>query len=678
MKSKTSFFHKGVIVNDLKRFGWIGVGYFLALFLSIPLKVIMTFQGNQLQYIPTQDDGPFYLFDHEFYIQFYLMFTVPVLLAIALFRYLHVKKRVDTLHSLPVKREVWFRTHIAVGSTILILPVCINALILQFVMPSVNGMQPYTTEDIFIWLGTTILINMVMFMLSVFTGIITGLTPVQGILTYIFLVLVPGLGVMATYNLNIFVYGFPFAYDFDDARWANMFSPLVRVIRGLEYNLLDWNEVLSYIVICIAFYIISRYLYKKRHLEYASQAIAFDGLQTVFKYGVTFCMMLFGGFLIRYTRSIYFILGIYLMFSFLGYIIAEMVLKKSLKVFRHLKGYGIYLCVITVLLLGIAFDVTGYQRYVPKQEAIETIYFRPGFGYYRYHETKDSTEKRGFYSQSHNLEAMRALHMQLVKDKNQLKPLRPSTGERSQTIAFAYQLKNGKEILREYVIPDQKYSQYFKAVHESMEFKTMYRNILKVNHANVDKIIIRPNIWYPDALGPGKKVVIIEPAQIKEALEILQDEVKNEKYEDMMSGKSAWADVQFLLDDDTSVKDRWEKSYILFEKWLEQNGYIQGARVMPEDIAYIAVKKNDPEQDGYRGRQSHTAVNHHVLKITDSDAIEFCLRNCTNEGYKAGYAFTFYSEYHQEDRPVLRYQYLEHEKAPDVVKAYFEKTEKQQ
>lgn len=44
MKSKTSFINKGILHNDFKRYGWMGVVYLLAWLSAVPLQAGDDFQ----------------------------------------------------------------------------------------------------------------------------------------------------------------------------------------------------------------------------------------------------------------------------------------------------------------------------------------------------------------------------------------------------------------------------------------------------------------------------------------------------------------------------------------------------------------------------------------------------------------------------------------------------------
>ena len=138
-------------------------------------------------------------------------------------------------------------------------------------------------------------------MTSVATGMFTGISSVQGILSYILLLLPVGLLFLLLHNLNMYVYGF--AYDYYYSTNLDVLSPLVRVFESLSSYSLQSSEIIAYLLISAALYGIGLYLYKRRQLETAGTAITFPILRPLFKYGVTFCFMLLLGSYFRSTQN---------------------------------------------------------------------------------------------------------------------------------------------------------------------------------------------------------------------------------------------------------------------------------------------------------------------------------------------------------------------------------------
>lgn len=671
MKYKTSFFNKGVLLSDLKRFGWLGIVYFFILFFNVPLKIIMINSNNTYDYTRSMDF--IFNFSRSSEIQKYLLVVFPVLTAIFLFRYIHSKRSVDMIHCLPLKREKLYDNHVLIGLLFLVLPVIITALIswLLKVVLNLNDLNiHYSVEDILIWAGITIILNITIFLFSVLMAMLTGLSTAQGILTYIFLFIPCGLGLLLLSNLNLFVYGFDIKYALETK--ISNFSPLMRILELGQrvydsrdhyfYQTIHFSELIIYIIFSIIIYFLARYVYMKRSLEGASKAVAFIKLQPVFKYGVTFCCMLVGGMYFGETQhSIYWILFGYIAASLIGYFIAEMVIKKSFMVFRNLKGYFVFAGIITVLLIGINFDITGYENRIPSLEDVESVYCDNGF--YLLRDIDNPYRETPFYSQKEDISNIVKFHKDIIDNKKNIKYHYKNPTENA---SFLYNLKNGKQLKREFSVSIDMYDKYFKPIYESKEYKKMHNDIFNITYTNIDKITISSN-------NLNKKTVIVDPSEIKEALKILQNEKINESYEESKKSYNIrdWGDISILLSDDTVLSDDkkihlgWEKHYTEFEEWLSKKDYLKTSRVLPEDISYAVVEKISKNKNTSRiiNLKDKTIKR---LDIYDKDKIEVCLRNCCNWS-DSEYIIGFYCENGNYFDGRFKEKYV-----PDFVKEYFE------
>ncbi len=661
MSLKESYFNKGILKNNLKRFSWIGIVYTLTLLFSVPLQVLMKYSNiehfDPKNYNPIKDIFIFKLEIHGF-----IILTVPVITAIFLFRYLQVKKSVDLFHSLPIKRDNLFKNHLFSGILLLTIPVIITAAAAWVLNFTLNLGDFYSLQDIFSWAGITILLTIFIFLFSVFVGIVTGISVVQGILTYILLFLPSGLSVLILENLDNLIYGF--SKDFYMINKIEVLSPIIRVFQLWNgKSLMSIPEIAVYIILSLIFYFLAVFAYKKRKSEAATNAIVFNKLQPIFKYGVTFCTMLVGGIYFWETQNdVSWGLFGYFLGSITGYLIAEIVINKSLRTFKNIKGYLIYTGIIVLILLGINFDISGYEKKVPSLENIECIYF--GNSYYNYSfVVRNSNSNTYFYYKDENIKNIQKFHKQLTADKNINKY---KDNNINRTVAYVYKLKDGSLLSREYSIDYEKYHQYFKPIHESLEYKKSYKNILGIKPENADRITIKPRATYTGAL-------ITKPEHIKEAVNILQNEVINETYEEMNDKLAEWADIDILLSNDKRINMRWEKTYLEFEKWLEEKGYLEQARIFPENIKYALVEKMSRENINTHMERERTTVEEEFtgkeFKITDKDKLEICLRKYNNAWIKYnGYKIRYYTK----DNHVLEGSFNENN-APEFISDYFAK-----
>lgn len=132
--------------------------------------------------------------------------------------------------------------------------------------------------------------------------------------------------------------------------------------------------------------LIALLLYRTRKSEMTGSTVAFPWATPIFKYGVAFCTAVaLGQFLY------YFLFGQYrssgndslpgtilcmAVAGLVGYFVAEMLIKKSFRVFRAgAKGAAIVALALVLLGVAMSFDLTGYEKRVPDESEIESVYY---------------------------------------------------------------------------------------------------------------------------------------------------------------------------------------------------------------------------------------------------------------------------------------------------------------
>lgn len=651
MKSKISFFNKGILLNDLKRFLWLGIAYFVFLFFSIPVKIL-----NICDYNKIQINNPRYMYNIFSFDSSPLTFSiyiVPVLIALILFRYIQNKKSIDTIHSLPITREQLFNSHVFFGLMTVIIPVILISIICFLLKISLNLNDKnlhFTYNTLIYWAGITILLTTFIFLFTTLVGMLTGLTTTQGILTYILLFLPAGLSVLASYNLNISLYGFPCDYLLANAMFL---SPITR-LTDLNRVPMDNYEIIVYVTLsCVAF-IIGRLLYKKRKSEAISNVVAFELLQPVFKYGVTFCCMLVGGMYFAYIeKSLYWIIFGYILTSFIGYIVSEMIIKKSLRVFKNLKGYCFYSVVITLIIICINFDLIGYETKLPTLNEVESIFFGRNF----YSLSKDNVQDPPFYKESSSIEKIQRFHKDIIDSK-----INNPKASKGNYVALAYKLKNGRTIKRQYSVSNEVYHKNFKDIYESNEYKILQYPILSIDPNSIDKIFMHPDY------ASFNELTITNPLEIKEFINILKDELINQHYDN--SSKLSCANIEILYSNNNEKIDdyrnkymncNFEQSYAKLEKWLIEKGYVKSARIMSEDIDHIIIEKFD----GLNKNINIDNKNVKRLEIKDKTQIDTCLKNTYTDD-RGEYIIGFYAKNNH-----VFYGTLKKDNLPTLVKDFF-------
>ena len=206
--------------------------------------------------------------------------------------------------------------------------------------------------------------------------------------------------------------------------------------------------------------LIALLLYRTRKSEMTGSTVAFPWAVPVFKYGVAFCTAVsLGQFLY------YFLFGQYrssgndslpgtilcmAAAGLLGYFVAEMLIKKSFRVFRAgAKGAAIVSLALVLLGVTMSFDLTGYEKRVPDESEIESAF-------YTFSGMTDVTT-----DDADTIRRLTAAHQAIVKNRNE--QVRIADASDADTLSqsdyddiepfhlrLTYYLKDGSQLSRSY------------------------------------------------------------------------------------------------------------------------------------------------------------------------------------------------------------------------------------
>lgn len=667
MPSKTSWVNKELVLQINRNVGWISLVYFLGLFLALPLRILMLFTDERyLENVPFPIES---LFQNDFPIQLGLMLVVPILMSVFLFRFLQVKQSADLMHSLPIKRKTIFHYYAVGGMIGLIFPIVLIAFVVMIIHGVLDLNTYFGIEDIFYWSISTILVNLLLFTAGTFVAMMTGISAVQGVLTYIFLLFPAGITLLVFYNLNILLFGFPSDYYLN--RNLEKLSPLTYA-SFLDGRPLQWKGLAVYAVSSIILYGLALFFYKKRKVESASEAIAVSKLRLVFKYGVTFCTMLVGGMYFREMQenSFGWVIFGYALGAVLGYYIAEMLLQKTWRVFARIKGLAIYSVIIVFVVTGVKM-LGVYENYVPEQEDIKEVLLSDTTSVnldpdiYEHLFVPEPLKEKG------NIEAVRQFHEQIIANKH----MKLNPNEYYDTAFFQYELNNGDKVTRSYRIYRKDYEDVYESINETEEFKRATNEVFKVDPEELLQIQISAN-------GPVEKSInITKMEDLKEMLEAIQKDILAESYVDReyFRERGSWIEIQF-------GKDRWihmsfRPTFHELNKWLTEKGLIDQAKVVPEDVSYMqvvkwnAMKMEDPDA---RFEPSYIDPDYIVnemekvsdlLKVTDKEEIEELLSNTSPGGE---YVHKYIVSLHYENEKYAEVLYIDEEHTPEFIQNYFQ------
>ena len=445
MRSGISFFDAGVCKNLLRRCWPLWAAYFLALLIMLPVN-LGSFTAGAI--------GEERAFLSQNILRsgvtsLAVSFVVSGLAALAMFSFLYNSRSCGMMCSLPLRRETLFSTACLTG----ILPMLLADLLVFGVTALIFGGEEYFQLGYLAqWLALVAMGNVSFYGIAVFCAMLTGSAVIMPA-AYVVLNLAAYVAEGAIRALmGVFIYGF--CYTKTSFTWLPPLVNLGKLGVMAQYDTAEgasrtiptgfyvehMDMLAAYCVAGIVLMALALLIFRRRRMETAGDAVAVKALRPVFKY----CMALGGAVVFAccmdqwvFPRTItggtaaLLAAGMMLIGAFIGYFAAEMLMQKTLGVFRSgFKGFAVSCCVLLSLAAVCEFDLFGYERAVPDPAVVERI------------ETSLITE--GF-SEPENLEAFTALHKQIIAHKAQ-----NESADSGYYFAMHYYLKDGSTLERLY------------------------------------------------------------------------------------------------------------------------------------------------------------------------------------------------------------------------------------
>lgn len=395
MRSATSFFDKTLFRSQLKHTWPLWLGYTALWLFLVPVMLFSELSAYQLGY--SAADASRLLLNTGVRGGIFISFFFGLFFAMLSFSHLTQSRATNGFHALPVRREAIFLTAYLTGlfcqlSTILVtflLGAAVSApLHLSFWSVTAAAMGSAMLEAVFFYSFAALCMVM------------TGQILAAPVFYFVGNILVPGM----EYLLRNFAGNFLYGYSGQTDVALGFLSPPLYMyfkvgIASIETCESDSYYVTAYALVRGSLMILAAYalaglvialiallLYRTRKSEMTGSTVAFPWAVPVFKYGVAFCTAVsLGQFLY------YFLFGQYrssgndslpgtilcmAAAGLVGYFVAEMLIRKSFRVFRAgAKGAAIVALALVLLGVAMSFDLTGYEKRVPDESEIESVYY---------------------------------------------------------------------------------------------------------------------------------------------------------------------------------------------------------------------------------------------------------------------------------------------------------------
>ncbi|WP_294551477.1 hypothetical protein [uncultured Pseudoflavonifractor sp.] len=514
-KGPNPWWNSTLYFKNLRRF-WPIWGSYGVILLLVPLTFLLTWLDRNSSL--TADLAAQDLLGFVSPMGLILSAVWSIISAMAVFSYLYNSRSVQLYHALPIRREGLYLTGYLSGLSFLVLPL---AAVFLFTL----GVEA-VSDTLMLWPLLQWLIAQVCFALffysfasfcALFVGHIAALPVFYGILN----ILAFGMYQLISELFRQFVYGY---YSWPAmsalAQWLSPFIVLWREggVRPGEdggYFFTGLAITLLYAQAGLALAALGLLVYRTRPLETAGDVVAVKWVRPVFKYGVAFCAAVtLGIFLHELFRSLlpggmWPMLGLMLLGGLIGYFAAEMLLRKTFRVFRRGWKGALALCLaLTASALVMNNDLIGFNRAPSRYDVVSVILDGP------YTLPSDSASHFGMYlTEDEDIEAVLSLHRAIARDqkmlieRNNSRPgdvyydvyLPDSPGRTlatSMTVYFDYELADGSRLTRAYDLqlyttdldapdsvasllnsivndPDRMEEQYFYAVAEQDAFDSL-------------------------------------------------------------------------------------------------------------------------------------------------------------------------------------------------------------
>ena len=382
MRSKTSFFNPTVFWSDCRRCWPLTALYALVWLMLLPLNCLTEFAHAGPDYAPDMLYTCLAGTSAGGYISALL---VGIAFAMAMFAYLCDTRATNGLHALPERRETLYVTHYLAGLCCQLMPQ-VAAVVLCVAVIGAHGV--FDLSAMGLMLLTLILPTLFFYCFGVFCMVFTGQILAAPVFYGILNILVVGVEMLVKTFAGTFLYGWDEPFD----AMLISFSPIVRLIESVrvsegaaaELVIAGAGWLWLYAAVGLVLAALGLLVYRRRHSEATGSIVAVGWARPIFRYGVSFCAALALGQLLYYLffgqyryngdYSLPGTLACMAAAGLIGYFAAEMLLRKSFRVWKTgWKGAAVVAAALVALGFALSLDLTGYEGYVPDPDKVESV-----------------------------------------------------------------------------------------------------------------------------------------------------------------------------------------------------------------------------------------------------------------------------------------------------------------
>ena len=410
MKSSRLSFNTSIAQNTLRRCWPLWAAYLGFLLVTFPLPLLSEIRtargrsGVSLLYVCREQIAQMAVF------QALAGMAVAVLTVMLLFGYLYNSRGNTLMNSLPIRRESLFLTLYLTG----LIPMLLCELLVMGLTMLLTAAYDIGTVWFLRWFACAALGLLAFYGFALFCAMLTGNILVLPAVYVVLNLTVIGFETCIRELLSNLVYGMT-----PGALRLSFLSPPVKISDDLKVvtsypetvRMEGLGTLAAYTVVGVIFALLALLLYRKRRMESVSDFVAIPVLKPIFRV----CMGFGGAFLFAavifenffknsvsgsaaaWVMAVLLVIG-----ACLGWLIAEMMIRRTVRAFPlRRKGLAL-ICLICVLtVIAAETDVTGFEKRVPDPDKVDHVEF-----------CYDSE-----FSDPENIRLVTELHRELVRDK---------------------------------------------------------------------------------------------------------------------------------------------------------------------------------------------------------------------------------------------------------------------
>lgn len=379
------------ICENMKRRNWVFSISFLLFLCYFPWTLILAFNNIRTSYDNRMHSAGIekemkQMAESVLHLNLLLpvfVIGLAILLGIQGFSYLHDKRQVDFYHSQPVKRSRRFFVLWLNGILVFVITYLINLFLGTVAAASYGAIDFSMICGALSSFLLYFLLFLAVYHLAVLATLLTGNTLVSLLAVGVFLGYELAARAMTTLMASSFF--LTYGWGEEEKIFDTLCSPIVdfyQYVSAINYGNSNKGEtygetVGKLLIQILLFGGLCFYCYKKRNLESHGKSISFSILKEPLRFLLLLLFGSAGSMAIYNIAGKSLLLGIFggIFFVLLGHGILQVIYEVDFRAIRkRWKTMLLSLAAVILVFLGFRYDLSGYDRRIPRKEKVESIY----------------------------------------------------------------------------------------------------------------------------------------------------------------------------------------------------------------------------------------------------------------------------------------------------------------